>query len=127
MAIIDEDEFLKMIATRAAGQGLDSPASGKKAPTTPKGASQKAKLSSTTSTATTSTTTPTKKKSPEPKKIDIKSHSKKLEMVQGNNEPQLPWVDKYKPTNLKQVIGKHFISISMIDSDIITENAYFSG
>ena len=56
-----------------------------------------------------SSTTPTKKKSPEPKKIDTKplaGASKKLEMVKGNGEAQLPWVEKYKPTNLKQVIGK---------------------
>lgn len=101
---------MKMIATRPAAQGLNSPA-GKKVPTTPKSIPKAAssKIVKTEPEAP-STTTPSKKKSPETKKIDPKpatsSSSKKLEIIEGNGEAQLPWVDKYKPTNLKQVIGK---------------------
>ncbi len=115
MPIISEDDFLKLIATRPAAQGLNSSPAGKKVPTTPKSSSQRVpKIVKTEPEArptTTTTTTPSKKKSPEPKKIDPKQQttstsSKKLEVVEGNGEAQLPWVEKYKPTNLKQVIGK---------------------
>jgi len=119
--LLSEDDFLKLIATRPAGQGLSSPAP-KKAPTTPKSAhkaatSKKAEPEHPSKPITVSSPP---QKSPEPKKIDLKpqsssrsatikkaeANSVKLEVAEENDEVQLPWVDKYKPTSLKQVIGK---------------------
>ncbi|EFX80623.1 hypothetical protein DAPPUDRAFT_318220 [Daphnia pulex] len=122
--MLSEDDFLKLIATRPAGQGLSSPAA-KKAPTTPRSAhkaaaSRKAEPEPPSKPITVSS--PPKKKSPEPKKIDLKPQqssstaapirkaepiSVKMEVAEGNDQAQLPWVDKYKPTSLKQVIGMH--------------------
>lgn len=103
-----------MIATRNAAQGLSSPA-GKKVPTTPK-SGHKATTSKNIKSEPEPVTTPTKKRSsPESKKIDLKprasssrtSPSKEASCKNDeNDEVKLPWVDKYKPTNLKQVIGK---------------------
>lgn len=121
--MLSEDDFLKLIATRPAGQGLSSPAA-KKAPTTPRSAhkaaaSKKAEPEPPSKPITVSS--PPKKKSPESKKIDLKPQqssstaapikkaetiSVKMEVAEGNDQVQLPWVDKYKPTSLKQVIGK---------------------
>jgi replication factor C subunit 1 len=126
--MLSEDDFLKLIATRPAGQGLSSPAA-KKAPTTPRSAhkaaaSKKAEPEPPSKPITVSS--PPKKKSPEPKKIDLKPQqsssssstaapirkaepiSLKMEVAEGNDQAQLPWVDKYKPTSLKQVIGKSY-------------------
>lgn len=117
VSIISEDDFLKMIATRNVAQGLSSPA-GKKVPTTPK-SSHKATTSKNIKSEPEPVTTPTKKRSsPESKKIDLKPQASssstsppkeascKKDENNGNDEAKLPWVDKYKPTNLKQVIGK---------------------
>ncbi|KAI9560967.1 hypothetical protein GHT06_011923 [Daphnia sinensis] len=123
--IISEDDFLKMIATRNAAQGLSSPA-GKKVPTTPKSghkATTSKSVKSEPEPVITSVATPTKKRSPETKKIDskpkasssssttptkkVEAERKKPDASEGNGEAKLPWVDKYKPTNLKQVIGMH--------------------
>lgn len=120
--IISEDDFLKMIGTRKAAQGLSSPAA-KKGPTTPKSvhkATTSKNIKSEPEPLITSVATPTKKRSPETNKIDSKpkassstTPSKKVEAdrkqsdeSEGKGEVKLPWVDKYKPTNLKQVIGK---------------------
>lgn len=121
--IISEDDFLKMIGTRKAAQGLSSPAA-KKGPTTPKSvhkATTSKNIKSEPEPLITSVATPTKKRSPETKKIDSKpkassstTPSKKVEAdrkqsdeSEGKDEVKLPWVEKYKPTNLKQVIGMH--------------------
>ncbi|XP_057372530.1 replication factor C subunit 1-like [Daphnia carinata] len=120
--IISEDDFLKMLATRNAAQGSSSPA-GKKVPTTPKSKATTSKsIKSEPERVITSVATPTKKRSPDTKKIDskpkassssttptkkVEAHRKKPDESEGNGEAKLPWVDKYKPTNLKQVIGMH--------------------
>lgn len=121
--MLSEDDFLKLIATRPAAQGLSSPAP-KKAPTTPKSAHKAKKAEPEPPSRPITVSSPSKKKSPEPKKIDLKPQSsssssttattsatKKPEanskkVAEDNDEVQLPWVDKYKPTSLKQVIGK---------------------
>ena len=127
MTIINEDEFLDLIATRPAGGGNTTPAKGRTKSNTP--AKGRAKAASPVAVARE--TTPKKnsgqeaavklQKSPKSIKVtksekdtsvanaeavDIAAVRKDDSAKSGNDIACLPWVDKYKPPSVKQIIGE---------------------
>ena len=117
--LISEDDFLNMIATRAAGEAVSSPA-----PRTPK-SSQKTTVKMVTDESSPYSVQP-QKKSPEavkaksiiqpPKSVAAvvpASTSNGADSKEAATDASRPWVDKYKPTAMKHIIGKFLFSLSL--------------
>lgn len=126
MAVISEDDFLNLIATRPAGSGVGSPAPGRgRTPATPKSEKKPARSLIKNEPVEPKEVSPAKKKSPDFKKPTSKSPVKSVPTPSSQptqpstsktpSEPTVPWVDKYKPVNLKQVIGTFFHSFCLSD------------
>ena len=118
--VISEDDFLNMIATRPAGQAVSSPA-----PKTPKSSQKKTTPESSIKMETDDPSPPSVqqqklKKSPEtvkaksiiqPKSAAAGAASTSTASSNGAGSTEapadasLPWVDKYKPTAMKNIIG----------------------
>lgn len=127
MPLISEDDFLHMIATRPA-HSASSPAGktgGKHASSTTPKSSQKSSSArkavktepdeeESKSQKTAVAKKIIKSEPAEEEKAGPSSSSQKtkpaekvaMPVSQDQAEVTLPWVDKYKPTNLKQIIGK---------------------
>ena len=118
--VISEDDFLEMIRMRPAGKGLASPAVKKGTPRS----SLKTKIikeednieikQEKTSPAKTSHRSVDAKPAAAKKLIHVDPVSRKAaepsqakkNASEDGSDADVPWVEKYKPANVKQIIGK---------------------